>query len=165
LGIGTTGQVLTVAGGVPSWATPAGGGGKVLQVINATYATSTSNTTGTTLLDTGLTASITPSSASSKVLVIVHQAGVSKYNANIGVELRLLRGATSLAKFEGVSAYNNVGAGSDTVCAAGINYLDSPATTSSTTYKTQFARSSADGEALVQRASATSSITLMEIGA
>jgi hypothetical protein len=39
LGIGSTGQVLTVAGGVPSWATPAGGGGKILQVVQATTAT------------------------------------------------------------------------------------------------------------------------------
>jgi len=71
LGIGSTGQVLTVAGGVPSWATPAaGGGGKVLQVVNATYATSTTNSTST-YADTGLSATITPSSASSKVLVLV----------------------------------------------------------------------------------------------
>jgi hypothetical protein len=168
LAIGTTGQVLTVdtaVDGKIKWATAAGGGGKVLQVVNATYSTQTSNTNGTTLADTGLTASITPSATTSKILVIVHQAGVSKYNANIGCELRLLRGATDLAKFEGISAYNNVGAASDTVCGAGINYLDSPSTTSSTTYKTQFARSSATGEVLVQRSSAVSSITLMEIGA
>jgi len=34
LAIGSTGQVLTVAGGVPTWATPAGGGGKILQVVS-----------------------------------------------------------------------------------------------------------------------------------
>lgn len=51
LGIGSTGDVLTVSGGVPAWSAPAGGG-KVLQVVNATYATSTSNATST-FADTG----------------------------------------------------------------------------------------------------------------
>jgi len=49
--------------------------GSVLQVVNATYATSTSNNTGT-YADTGLTASITPTSASSKILVLANQNGV-----------------------------------------------------------------------------------------
>jgi hypothetical protein len=72
LAIGTTGQVLTVAGGVPSWATPAGGGGKVLQVV---YGDTTTSTTiaSTSYADTGLSASITPSSATSKVLVFCAQ--------------------------------------------------------------------------------------------
>ena len=72
LGIGSTGQVLTGAGGVPSWATPAGGGGKVLQVVYATNASSKS-VTSTTYTDTNLTASITPTSATSTILVFVNQ--------------------------------------------------------------------------------------------
>jgi hypothetical protein len=166
LGIGTTGQVLTVAGGVPSWATPAGGGGKVLQVVNATYSTQVSNTTGTTFADTGLTASITPSSATSKVLVFVHQTSIAKYNANIGVQIKLLRGATDLVTFEKLAAYDSSAAAADNIVGgSGTTYLDSPATTSSTTYKTQFARSSASGEVTVQNSNTTSTITLMEIGA
>jgi hypothetical protein len=51
-----------------------GGGGKVLQVVNASYATRTSSTTST-YADTGLTATITPTAATSKILVIANQNG------------------------------------------------------------------------------------------
>ena len=73
LGIGSTGQVLTVAGGVPTWAA-AGGGGKVLQVVMGNTTTSAYTNTNT-FIDTNLTATITPTSASSKVLVLVSQNG------------------------------------------------------------------------------------------
>jgi len=43
LGIGSTGQVLTVAGGVPSWATPAGGGGG-MTLLSTTTLSGTSTT-------------------------------------------------------------------------------------------------------------------------
>jgi hypothetical protein len=70
LGIGTTGQVLTVASGVPSWATPAaGGGGKVLQVVQATSTTATT-IASTTFTDTTITATITPTSATSTIMVL-----------------------------------------------------------------------------------------------
>jgi hypothetical protein len=56
--IGTAGQVLTVTSGLPTWETPAGGGGgKVLQVVQATFNTPTT-TNSTSFTDTGLTASI-----------------------------------------------------------------------------------------------------------
>jgi hypothetical protein len=165
LGIGSTGQVLTVAGGVPSWATPAAGGGKVLQVVNATYSTAVSNTTSG-FIDTGLTATITPSSATSKVLVFVSQSSVAKYNGNIGVELKLLRSSTNLITFEKIAGYDSRTGLTDTdVGTCSTTYLDSPSTTSATTYKTQFQRSTTTGEALVQYGGGSSSITLMEIGA
>ena len=82
LPIGSTSQVLTVVAGVPAWATPAGGG-KVLQVVAGTTSASASNST-TTYADTGLTATITPSAASSKVLVLVSQQGVRKSDGNSG---------------------------------------------------------------------------------
>ena len=167
LGIGTTGQVLTVAGGVPSWASPAGGG-KVLQVINATYNVQTTNTNGTTYEDTGLSATITPSSASSKILVLVSQSGVAKGGANIGCMLRLLRGGSSILEFESGVGYNG-GSGLNSIGGVSLNYLDSPATTSATTYKTQFARDFGSGSVSVQYKGSlgdtTSTITLMEIGA
>jgi hypothetical protein len=170
LGIGSTGQVLTVAAGVPSWATPAGGGGKVLQVVNATYATETTNST-TTFADTGLTASITPTLNTSKVLVIVTQQGIFKENGNSNnsLKLKLLRGASTILEmadsnaFTGAATFNQVGSVS-------ASYLDSPATTSSTTYKTQFANNVAAVGVTVQRYQsvanlAVSTITLLEIGA
>lgn len=168
LAIGTTGQVLTVSGGVPTWATPAGGGGKVLQVVNVTYSTQAS-TTSTSFQDTGLSASITPTSSTSKVLVLLLQNGVAKVNDG-GVRLRLMRGATDLGQFQASAAYTNSTAWSD-IGSVGFNYLDSPATTSSTTYKTQFKSGSTGSTAYVQlfgansADNATSSIVLMEIGA
>jgi len=162
LGIGTTGQVLTVAAGVPSWATPAaGGGGKVLQVVYASYNTDTSSTSAT-YADTGLSATITPTLATSKVLVLVEQNGLRK-EGNTSSYFKLLRGASDLIKFGGLvgstasTARNNVGG-------VGASYLDSPATTSATTYKTQF---NADNGATVyvQNDSTVSTITLLEIGA
>lgn len=167
LAIGTTGQVLTVdtaVDGKIKWAAAAGGG-KVLQVVNATYSTAVSNST-TTYADTGLTASITPSAATSKILVLVDQAGIAKTstNANSAVGLRLLRGATEIVVFgvsegyTGTTLYNYVG--SVSTC-----YLDSPNTTSSTTYKTQLKNAVAASGAYAQGDNATSTITLLEIGA
>ena len=141
LGIGSTGNVLTVAGGVPTWAAPAGGG-KVLQVVSATGANGVS-TSSASNVDTGLTVSITPSSATSKILVMAWHAGyVRNGNSTITGMLgssNLLRGATSIGGtyfgVENYSSSNNK-----------INYtnwtfmeLDAPATTSATTYKTQYA--------------------------
>jgi hypothetical protein len=72
---------------------------RVLQIVNATYSTSTANATST-YADTSLTATITPSSTSSKVLVFVSQAGVGKETTNTYLRLRLMRGATAIIKFE-----------------------------------------------------------------
>jgi len=140
---------------------PAGMGGKVLQVVNATYGTSTTSTSST-YADTGLTATITPSSASSKILVTVHQTGLIKTTNYTGVNLKLFRDATELLQFEDsagqqyTTAWNFVGG-------SGTTYLDSPATTSAVTYKTQFASNGNNATAYVNGFSATSTITLMEI--
>jgi hypothetical protein len=164
LGIGTTGQVLTVAGGVPTWAAPAGGG-KVLQVVSATTTTATANAT-TTLADTTLTATITPSSASSKVLVLVSQNGLlrSAGSSDNALTLKLFRGATEISKLCDTSLYTAT-ALLLTVPTASTSYLDSPATTSATTYKTQFANRNPTSEVIVQHQSNMSTIVLLEIGA
>jgi hypothetical protein len=165
LGVGTNGQVLTAdstaATGI-KWATAAGGG-KVLQVVNASYSTDTQNNTST-FADTGLTATITPSSATSKVLVFVSQSGVSKQGSDTNGQLRLLRGATALISFEMAFGWSQ-NSNSNAVAAATTTYLDSPATTSATTYKTQFCSASNSSQANVQRFGSASTITLMEIGA
>ena len=168
LAIGTTGQVLTVASGVPSWATPAGGGGKVLQVVNATTSTVVTSTSAT-FVDTTLTATITPTLATSKILVLVSQNGLGKYSGNAAIAIKLVRGATDLIRLEDLATYDNA-TGSNYVGSVSTNYLDAPATTSATTYKTTFANRAATGNAEVQSTygsalSGTSTITLMEIGA
>ena len=164
LGIGTASQVLAVNSGAtaPEWVTPAAGG-KVLQVINATHSTQVVNATSTPA-DTDLTATITPSLATSKVLVIVTQNGVAKNTNNTDVVIDLLRGATIISAFGKAIANNNAG-GTLSVGSAAVSYLDSPNTTSATTYKTQFLSSANNANAIVQAASAMSTITLIEIGA
>lgn len=166
LAVGTNGQVLTADSTTATglkWATVAAGGGKVLQVVGATYATSTSNST-TTEADTGLTASITPTASTSKILVMVNQSSIYKTAGNVNneIELKLYRGATSLAlsrgAFTGTLLDLNIGSIS-------WGYLDSPATTSSTTYKTTFKNTNASATVYVQKDNSTSTIVLMEIGA
>jgi len=166
LGIGSTGQVLTVAAGVPSWATPAGGGGKVLQVVSATL-TGEVTTTSTSFVDTGLTVSITPTLNTSKVLVIATLNSLQKDSSftSDSVTVALLRASTIIQRAEdlgytGTSIKNTI--------ANAFTILDAPATTSSTTYKVQF-KSPAGGTAAINtyRASnvTVSSITVLEIGA
>jgi len=165
LGIGSTGQVLTVAGGVPSWATPAGGGGKVLQVVFAEYSTSTTIAT-TTYTDTGISLSITPSSATSKILVISHNSGKISSATNSGVSSRIMRGATSVFQQDPTdyTAWFLSAASMELHWIDSMVYLDSPATTSATTYKTQSATRGSQ-TAVWQTGSKKSTITLMEIGA
>jgi hypothetical protein len=169
LAIGSNAQVLTVdtsVDGKIKWATPAGGGGKVLQVV---YGSTTGEvaSSSTTYADTNLSATITPSNTSSKVLVLISQQAVNKAlgNTGNGVKLRLLRSSTaildpitSVAAYTGTDVRNTISVSSA--------YLDSPSTTSATTYKTQFANRVSSASVAVQYDSAeASTIILMEIGA
>jgi hypothetical protein len=162
----TAGYVLTVDSAEATglkWAAAAGGG-KVLQVVMASTTTDTSNAT-TTFADTTLTATITPSSTTSKILVLVSQNGVAGTTACNGVQLRVMRGATSLLTFTGALGYSAATSTRNDV-AASCSYLDSPSTTSATTYKTQFAQRTGDATAArVQITGEASTITLLEIGA
>ena len=143
------------------WQTPAGGG-KVLQVVSARTNT-TLTSTSDVYADTGLTATITPSSASSTILVLVEMAGLQKAVGNTYVGLKLFRGATELAIIDDAVGSNN-SSNQQSVGGVGINYLDTPATTAATTYKTQF-NSGANISIVRVNNGGTSSITLMEIGA
>jgi len=167
LGIGTTGQVLNVSGGVPAWSTPSSGA--VVQVKSATYSTQTASTS-TTLADSGLSLSITPTSSSNKILVIVSQQFyMNRLDEEIGMKFSLLRGASGIftdnyANYQYVNTFTT---STDWGWKNRYNltFLDSPSTTSSTTYKTQFACAITGASALVyaQEASNTSTITLMEV--
>ena len=167
LAVGANNTVLTADSTTATglkWAAAAGGG-KVLQVVMGTTSSRTTNST-TTYADTNLTATITPSSASSKVLVIVSQCGCQRGTGNAGnaLLLQLQRGGSSIAQI------SNEGMQTDTVLRQGdftynIAYLDEPATTSATTYKTQYKNRIAASLISVQEASELSTIILMEIGA
>ena len=165
--IGTNGHILT-ADSTQSlglkWAAPAGGG-KVLQVVSAVYSTEVS-ITGAPFADTGLTLSITPTSATSKIWVVISQlCHGERTTDNASAGLRLQRDGTTIHTVSDYYAawVNKAGAGNTQVAAsASLTYLDSPATTSSTTYKTQ-------GQSIVtakyQYSGGSSTITLLEIGA
>jgi hypothetical protein len=165
--IGTAGQVLQVNSGAtaPEWAAFAGGG-KVLQVVNQLYQTVTSSSSGT-FADTGITLNITPTSATSKVLVLINVQGVEKSAANAGnaVDFQILRGATVIG---GVDAINFTNSSLKLINSYSCTILDSPATTSATTYKLQFRNDAGNVASVTINAGGlndSSTITLMEIGA
>ena len=172
LAVGTNGQVLTADSTAATglkWATAAGGG-KVLQVVYGstnTYTTSSS----TTYADTTLSASITPSSASSKVLVMVTHPSSGKTSALAAgaLAMKLVRNSTDILLITDIGAFNNATQSNNGITIAS-NYLDSPNTTSSVTYKTQFKTMDASSQVVVQnynsaQSNNNSTIILMEIGA
>jgi hypothetical protein len=163
---GTSGQVLTTQGSNqnPIWATPAGG--KVLQVVQRTTSSSSSSTFDQWNL-TQLSGVITPSSSSSRILILATTAGTNVQNTYIG-SFTLFRGATNLgdATYGFWNRLGNTYDASDYTPAT-ITYVDSPSTTSQINYTFQF-RSNTNGvvEANVSSNSPNlSTIQLLEVGA
>ena len=165
---GTSGQWVSAIGGSLS--------GNVIQVVSTTKSdTFTSSSTSFTNL-TGLSASITPKSTSSKILVVVDIS----LNGTGGQHVlgKLLRDSTAIGGGDVAgsrqTAFANcyVTTGNEGQ-SMGMNYLDSPATTSSVTYQVQMGtntgtfyvnRASDDTDSsLINRARTASTITLMEI--
>lgn len=169
LAVGANGTLLTAdstqATGIKWAAAPAAG--KLLQVVSATTSTAV-GVSSTTYTDSGLTATITPTSATSKILVLINQQMyINRSAVTIYAKGQLLRGATSLfanAYIGGFGVPNATGT-IENFLTWSPSYVDSPATTSATTYKTQLALVAA-GSLEAQAFSAnTSTITLLEIGA
>ena len=141
-----------------TWATLGPTTSAVIQVKHVEYATETT-TTSASLVDTGLTLSITPTSASNKILVFYSQNFFNQSAERFSIAL--LRGSTNIHQTQGGGTLANV------VHHPNAQYLDSPATTSATTYKTQMRKETAGGSALVAQWNATqtgkSTMTLMEV--
>jgi len=149
-----------------------GTSGAILQVVQGTTSTEVIVST-TTFTDTTLTASITPSSSSNKILVYVLQEFLSlRGQDGMGMGIRLLRDSTTIwAPIENSTGpYHWYTDGEELDGYASINFLDSPSTTSSVTYKTQGRpyRTNNSGSATFQNAngvvvSPVSTIILMEV--
>ena len=169
---GSTDRVLTLpdnTGTVLTSATTTGfPAGSVIQVVQAEYATQTT-VSSTSYTDSGLSGSITPTSSSSKILVIVSQVlTINRDSSDLGGNLTLLRGASTAKDFLQIMRARATGATAVSNWASmSFIYLDSPATTSSTTYKTQISVTTTanSGQIIAQPSSAVSTITLMEIAA
>ena len=163
----SSGNGVTIDGALIKDSKLASGTGNVLQVVQGTDSTA-ANITDTDWQDTGLTASITPSATSSKVLVIcsmhtfVYAPGDIPY-----AYLKLLRDSTSLTEFQNGSkadAHENDN-NAYIAHAPTVVYLDSPSSTSALTYKTQ-AKYAGSGSGYITTANSgqTESLILIEIG-
>jgi hypothetical protein len=109
--------------------------GTVIQTVQVAFPTY-SSTSSTSLVSSGLTASITPTSSSSKILVMVNPLLALLRNTGFAqVSLQIVRGATSIYSAERAMAIDT---GTFLCSNIAISVLDSPATTSSTTYTLNF---------------------------
>ncbi len=165
LTVGANNTVLTADSSTATglkWAAPTAG--KILQVVQGNTTTSTTSTSNT-YIDSTLSASITPAATSSKVLVIVSLMGVYTAANNTGISPKLVRGATDLVDY---FAMPQIPENGSNIASDGYNwnfsYLDSPSTTSSTTYKIQI-KSFNGATVTVQKNSVNSYIQLLEVGA
>lgn len=131
---------------------------RVLQVVYAQSTTSTFSTSAT-YATTNLSGSITPQSTSSKILVLTAQPFLAS-SAAVSIGMRLLRGSTQVWSTDNANYF-----ATDTGTMSNIFYLDSPSTTSATTYTVHFNRSSGTGTAYVSLASSIGNMVLMEISA
>lgn len=119
------------------------GGGKILQVKISNALSSQAGNSTQTLVDTGMTVDITPASASNKIFIsasFTARHTLSSANYAAGVLATLLRGSTELCS-QNVLRDEPTGTNIHTFYwPMNFSFLDSPSTTSSTTYKIQFAK-------------------------
>ena len=159
---GSDGQVLTSTGaGSPPAFENSAVGGKILQVI---YASTTTEkvVSSTTFVDTGLSATITPSASSSKVLVICEISSIGKANSNTYVKLKLLKGSSVLITFLEEGGADG-GSGTNKVGNSGCTYLDASNSTDALTFKVQMNSGGGSNYGQTGGSGGTSTMTLMEV--
>jgi hypothetical protein len=144
-----------LTGTVASARLPAGSVIQVVQVLNTTD-------TRVTAQINFLTASITPSSASNKILVMGNLASVARRAGTNSEGLYwLVRNGTSLGNFDGITPWNDGASNNRSVGSIHVQYLDSPSSTASVTY---ILRMECSGNGVdINDEGGISSLTLMEI--
>jgi hypothetical protein len=131
---------------------------RILQVVYGSTTTQVVNA-GTTYVDVGASVTITPQSTTNKILLIANTA-IYAASADANVYVQLLRASTSLA-----TSISNDSSGANSHNTSSILYLDSPSTTSATTYKTQFKNNLASRTSYVSNAGTLCSIVALEVSA
>ena len=139
--------------------------GSILQVVQATYSTETT-TTSASFVDTGLTATITPKFANSKILVLASNNGSSARASGLYAVsyFQTVRNSTvlTLTRFQ---IGNSLTSGASAIYIGQTTHaiIDSPSTTSATTYKMQMASNDTSIITTSCINNYVASITLMEI--
>ena len=141
----TTGNVLTAA-----YMNDLRGAFRILQVVESANDTTLRSTTSSTFSDSGLTLTITPQATTNKILCVYLVNGYSGSSLT-GVGFRLLRGASTVVVTDKDNGY---GSSSEISFNTTFFYIDSPATTSATTYKIQYNRNQGAGVAYMNAAGA-----------
>ena len=143
-------------------ALPAGVGGKVLQVIQAT-STSATDSSNESFVATNLTASITPTSSSNKILIIA--SGCYDLNGNARqADFAVYRNSSNISGGSGVSFSRPYSTNSRAISTVSINQLDTPNTTSSTSYTIRIRATSAGAVEFISQGT-EAYIQLIEISA
>ena len=162
---------------IPTGGIPTGGGGGVIQVVSFTTQTKTIINSGTTFVDTGVTATITPKFATSKILILAyHSVTFSNFAGNGdtgGWSLRLLRGSTVKKNGSGNGSDHYISVPSESSYIVFNDpdfqqHFDSPNTTSAVTYKTQANESNSEINIQINgndSFNVDSSMILMEVSA
>ncbi len=142
--------------------------GSIIQISQTTYDSANNITDASSYQDTGLQASITPTSSSNKILVVIHQTyrlAAASGSAQNGGSIKVLRDSTTISSNQAYLLYNNLSGVSNTLYnydVYNLQILDSPSTTSSVTYKTQ-AIVYGSGNAIHLQYAGRSYLTLMEV--
>jgi len=137
--------------------------GAILQVVQGTSTTSTS-TSSTSFVSANLSASITPTSTSSKVLVSVQGGGADNGSSGRQIYLTIYRNSTNIGLGSVSSLANTYAESSRTIVPISLSYLDSPSTTSSVAYTLYF-RLGGAGTAVITGQNEGIVMTLMEVAA
>jgi hypothetical protein len=132
-----SGTLITTASSgqsIPKAALPTG---SVLQVVSAVMGGGIFSTSSGSFVDVGFSATITPTSATSRILILFNSGGITRPAvANECVRLRIVRGSSTVI-YGGDNLIFSSSATQFQDFPSSYQYVDSPATTSSTTYKIQ----------------------------